>query len=102
MCGICGIYNFGDGAPISDKILIDMNNALTHRGPDDSGVYIDKNIALAHRRLSIIDLENGRQPMANEDNTVWIIYNGEMFISFFTGAFFNYFSNFFACSRHNS
>ena len=79
MCGICGIYNFGDGAPISDKILIDMNNALTHRGPDDSGVYIDKNIALAHRRLSIIDLENGRQPMANEDNTVWIIYNGEIY-----------------------
>jgi asparagine synthase (glutamine-hydrolysing) len=79
MCGICGIYNFGNSAPVSDKILIDMNNALSHRGPDDSGIYINKNIAFAHRRLSIIDLENGRQPMANEDNTVWITYNGEIY-----------------------
>ena len=65
--------------PVSDKILFDMNNALAHRGPDDSGVYINENIAFAHRRLSIIDLENGQQPMANENKTIWITYNGEIY-----------------------
>jgi len=74
MCGISGfIGNF------SKNDLEKMNNVMVHRGPDDSGIYFKNNVGLAHRRLSIIDLEGGHQPMSNEDNTVWIVFNGEIY-----------------------
>jgi asparagine synthase (glutamine-hydrolysing) len=78
MCGICGIYNF-DGRPVDKDLLQKMNNTLVHRGPDDEGYYIDKNIGLGHRRLSIIDLDSGKQPMGNEDGSVQVVFNGEIY-----------------------
>ncbi len=74
MCGICGVLGEGD-----KKTLKRMMDAISHRGPDSSGIYIDKNIFLGHRRLSIIDLKTGNQPMHNEDETVWLIFNGEIY-----------------------
>tara|TARA_B100000315_G_scaffold36538_1_gene31228 strand:- start:18648 stop:20504 length:1857 start_codon:yes stop_codon:yes gene_type:complete len=81
MCGVTGIINFNN-APISENVLIGMGNALSHRGPDDAGVYINKikTAGLAHKRLSIIDPSSaGHQPMCNEDGTLWITYNGEIY-----------------------
>lgn len=74
MCGICGIYGFND-----PKLLARMCDAIKHRGPDDSGTYIDKNIMLGHRRLSIIDLNTGQQPIYNEDKSKVIVFNGEIY-----------------------
>lgn len=75
MCGIVGFIGQGDA-----KILENMTNALKHRGPDDSGFFIEGNVGLGHRRLSIIDLSPaGHQPMSNEDETVWITFNGEIY-----------------------
>lgn len=56
-----------------------MRDIMTHRGPDDSGIYVDRNVGLAHRRLSIIDLSTGHQPMSNEDDSIWIVFNGEIY-----------------------
>ncbi len=81
MCGICGIVNYRDGAPVNPDILAGMTRALTRRGPDDEGFYRSGYVGLGHRRLSIIDLATGRQPIPNEDRTVWIVYNGEMYNS---------------------
>lgn len=78
MCGIVGILSL-DGSYIDQRILEKMRDTMIHRGPDDSGVFIVKNVGLAHRRLSIIDLSGGHQPMSNEDGTVWITYNGEVY-----------------------
>ena len=78
MCGICGIINF-DHFPVQESILNEMNNSISHRGPDDHGIYIYKNSGIAHRRLSIIDLGSGHQPIANEDNTIWLVFNGEIY-----------------------
>jgi asparagine synthase (glutamine-hydrolysing) len=78
MCGIAGIVNL-DKAAASPEILSAMGSALAHRGPDDSGFFTDRNIGLAHRRLSIIDLGGGHQPMSNEDGSVWIVFNGEIY-----------------------
>jgi asparagine synthase (glutamine-hydrolysing) len=77
MCGIAGIISF-NATPDHD-VLNRMNNAITHRGPDDAGIKLFNNVALAHRRLSIIDLGNGHQPLSNEDDTVWIVFNGEIY-----------------------
>lgn len=74
MCGIAGFYGSGD-----EKILKKMTRSLAHRGPDDEGFYISQNIGLGHRRLSIIDLKSGHQPMSNEDETVRIVFNGEIY-----------------------
>jgi asparagine synthase (glutamine-hydrolysing) len=75
MCGICGFYGFED-----INVLKKMIKILAHRGPDDNGFYVDENVSLGHTRLSIIDLsEKGRQPMSNEDGTIWITYNGETY-----------------------
>jgi len=75
MCGICGVYGFDDR-----KLIRAMNKTLVHRGPDQEGYFIDKNIMLGHRRLSIIDLSSkGKQPTHNEDKTVWCVYNGEIY-----------------------
>jgi|WetSurMetagenome_2_1015567.scaffolds.fasta_scaffold00012_118 asparagine synthase (glutamine-hydrolysing) len=79
MCGIAGQINLSHNAEISMELLEDMIAALRHRGPDGFGFYRDKKIGLAHARLSIIDLESGAQPMHNEDKSLWIVFNGEIF-----------------------
>ena len=79
MCGICGIYQF-DTTPISESLIQRMNDSLKHRGPDGEGHYIQGHVGLGHRRLSIIDLsEKGKQPMSNENEDIWITYNGEIY-----------------------
>jgi asparagine synthase (glutamine-hydrolysing) len=77
MCGICGF--FGDDRTISDATLERMNNTLVRRGPDEGGNFRNSEVGLAMRRLSIIDLEGGRQPIHNEDASVWVIFNGEIY-----------------------
>ncbi|MBN2535781.1 MAG: asparagine synthase (glutamine-hydrolyzing) [Spirochaetales bacterium] len=79
MCGICGIYNLEKNRLVAKNILDSMNRVLSHRGPDDSGMYIDGCIGFGQRRLSIIDITQGRQPMCNEDNSIWVTYNGEIY-----------------------
>tara|TARA_R110002110_G_scaffold415858_2_gene658597 strand:- start:35378 stop:37306 length:1929 start_codon:yes stop_codon:yes gene_type:complete len=79
MCGIAGIFDYHANRYINLDLLTYMNNALTHRGPDDSGFFTQPGIGLAHRRLSIIDLESGRQPITNEDESLVIIFNGEIY-----------------------
>jgi len=75
MCGICGFVNYRD-----DKLLSRMTQILGHRGPDSGGFFISSSVSFGHRRLSIIDLSNkGKQPMFNEDKTVVIVFNGEIF-----------------------
>lgn len=76
MCGICGKYS-PSGVLIEE--IDDMLNTIAHRGPDDSGSYVRGPIGLGNRRLSIIDLESGKQPVSNEDGTIWVVYNGEMY-----------------------
>ena len=78
MCGIVGVWDFKNR--IDKDILKRMRDLLKHRGPDDKGIYIDNHIGVAHRRLSIIDLTKaGHQPMSNENNSIWITYNGEIY-----------------------
>ena len=79
MCGICGIYEPQGGIPVTRATLKSMADTLTHRGPDDEGFYVSGSLGLAHRRLSIIDLSGGHQPLANEDDSVWIAFNGEIY-----------------------
>lgn len=79
MCGISGIYDFTANSRISLDVLRAMILALHHRGPDEFGIYRDEQVGLASARLSIIDLEGGSQPICNEDGTVWIVFNGEVF-----------------------
>jgi asparagine synthase (glutamine-hydrolysing) len=78
MCGIAGIFNL-DGAPVDRVLLQDVIRMLAHRGPDDSGIHVENGIGLAHARLSILDLAGGHQPMCNEDSSLWITFNGEIF-----------------------
>jgi asparagine synthase (glutamine-hydrolysing) len=78
VCGIAGILTLA-GAPPREDELAAMIGAIRHRGPDGSGFYRDADVGLAHARLSIIDLEGGRQPLHNEDETVWVSFNGEIF-----------------------
>lgn len=80
MCGICGIAIPKQlNRRVNESRLGAMRDTLAHRGPDDAGVYVDGNVGLAHRRLSIVDLEGGYQPMANEDDSIWIVFNGEIY-----------------------
>lgn len=79
MCGIAGIYHFEPDRPVDRGLLERMCSVLRHRGPDDEGYYVSGGAGLGHRRLSIIDLANGRQPMSNEDGSLWIIFNGEIY-----------------------
>lgn len=79
MCGIAGILNLSATTPPSRDALEFMAGALEHRGPDEFGLYLDRHCGLAHSRLSIIDLSTGQQPLSNEDGTVWISFNGEIF-----------------------
>lgn len=88
MCGICGKLNI-HGQPIDRELIARMNAALSHRGPDDEGIYIENpsrdqftslSVGLGHRRLSILDLSSaGKQPISNEDQTIWLIFNGEIY-----------------------
>lgn len=78
MCGICGELRLDGTAPQKD-LLLRMCATMRHRGPDDEGIYIGKNIGLGHRRLSIIDLSTGHQPLSNEDGSIWIVFNGEIY-----------------------
>jgi asparagine synthase (glutamine-hydrolysing) len=79
MCGIAGAFHYKNDRPVSLEIIKKMNYEMVHRGPDDEGFYIKGNIALAFRRLSIIDLNTGNQPIHNEDKTVWVVFNGEIY-----------------------
>ncbi len=80
MCGIAGIYHYANGRSVDHDLLLAMRDRLTHRGPDDAGLRIEGPIGLAQRRLSIVDLsEAGRNPLANEDDTRWITFNGEVY-----------------------
>ncbi|MGZ6384430.1 MAG: asparagine synthase (glutamine-hydrolyzing) [Ktedonobacteraceae bacterium] len=78
MCGICGIYNAQSGEPVSTELLAHMTNSISHRGPDDSGSYLDGPSGLGFARLSIIDLSGGHQPMSNETGDIWLVFNGEI------------------------
>jgi asparagine synthase (glutamine-hydrolysing) len=79
MCGICGLARTPDGAPFGPELLGRMVRTIVHRGPDDEGIYTDGKVGLGNRRLSIIDVEGGHQPLSNEDGTIWIAYNGEAY-----------------------
>ena len=79
MCGICGAINFDRHQHIDRSALEVMNGQIVHRGPDESGFYLSENVGLAMRRLSIVDLKTGQQPMSNEDGSVWLVYNGEIY-----------------------
>lgn len=79
MCGICGIINTNGGPSPELETLTRMMGRLHHRGPDSSGYYRDRRVALGHTRLAIIDLNTGEQPLSNEDHAVWISFNGEIF-----------------------
>lgn len=79
MCGICGIASISTSQPIDRDILLKMTQAMKHRGPDEQGIYSDEHVGLGSRRLSIIDLVGGRQPITNEDESLWIVFNGEIY-----------------------
>ncbi|MEB3168786.1 MAG: asparagine synthase (glutamine-hydrolyzing), partial [Synechococcaceae cyanobacterium] len=78
MCGIAGLLD-GSGRPVNQAELEAFTQRLAHRGPDGSGMYVDGAVGLGHRRLSIIDLDGGRQPLTNEDGSVWTVFNGEIY-----------------------
>src|SRR5205823_7642023 len=79
MCGIAGKFNFDATQPIDQERLAAMTTAVTHRGPDSAGYYVGSGIGFGFRRLSIIDLATGNQPLSNEDQTIWVIFNGEIY-----------------------
>ena len=80
MCGICGIaFSSKSGRRAEQSVLQRMSSTLVHRGPDDHGLFIDGNVGLAHRRLSIVDVAGGHQPMLGEDENLCIVYNGEVY-----------------------
>src|SRR2546423_13919572 len=79
MCGICGAFNFKRSRTVTTSMLEAMNQQIVHRGPDDAGFHVSENVGLAMRRLSIIDLKTGHQPVTNEDETVWLVFNGEIY-----------------------
>src|SRR5260221_730173 len=79
MCGICGKLNFETDRPVHAELITRMCRTIRHRGPDDEGIYVKGPVGLGVQRLSIIDLRTGRQPIGNEDGTVWIVFNGEIY-----------------------
>ena len=79
MCGICGIFDYGSKKDVDKVLLRRMCDTIIHRGPDDEGYYANGNIGLGMRRLSIIDLHTGQQPIHNEEKTVWVVNNGEIY-----------------------
>jgi len=79
MCGIAGIFHYRSSQRVDRNILSRMLVRIQHRGPDESGIYLNRNIGLGHVRLSILDLKTGSQPMSDPDNLYWITFNGEIF-----------------------
>jgi asparagine synthase (glutamine-hydrolysing) len=79
MCAICGIVNFNVTEPVDPGVLDRMTSVQAHRGPDDHGYFIDRGVGLGHRRLSIIDLSGGKQPIFNEDESIVTVFNGEIY-----------------------
>lgn len=79
MCGIAGVFYSDSSRSVSGQLLTDMGNAIAHRGPDGEGTFRAGSIGLVHRRLAIIDLEGGRQPLSNEDESVHVVFNGEIY-----------------------
>ncbi len=79
MCGIAGIFNRASLRPAQPELLTAMLAAIRHRGPEAAGAYLHGAVGLGHDRLSIVDLEGGLQPIGNEDGTVWVVCNGEVF-----------------------
>ena len=79
MCGICGRYDFGKRTPVPRGLIGDMTKTMTHRGPDDEGYYQSGPLGFGFRRLSIIDLEGGHQPMSDQEENIWVIFNGEIY-----------------------
>ena len=81
MCGIAGLFSPSADAPrlFERSLLKRMTDAIAHRGPDDEGFLIEPHVALGHRRLSIIDIATGHQPIFNEDGSVAVVYNGEIY-----------------------
>jgi asparagine synthase (glutamine-hydrolysing) len=79
MCGIAGKFNFNPQQPVARERLAAMTDVIAHRGPDADGFYVGDGIGLGHRRLSIIDLSTGDQPLSNETHTIWVVFNGEIY-----------------------
>ena len=79
MCGIVGIFDSQSDSQIDPATINRMLASIVHRGPDDAGIHVSGQVGLGTRRLKIIDLEGGHQPMTNEDNTVWVAFNGEIY-----------------------
>jgi len=79
MCGIAGIFDLSGRRPIDETLLVAMRDSIRHRGPDGEGLHVEPGVGLAHRRLSIIDVSGGQQPLYNEDGSVVLIYNGEIY-----------------------
>src|SRR5213079_3765459 len=79
MCGIAGVIYDDRSRAVQPEELKRMSDTLTHRGPDDEGFFVDQNVGLAMRRLNVIDLVTGHQPISNEDGSVWIVFNGEIY-----------------------
>jgi asparagine synthase (glutamine-hydrolysing) len=79
MCGICGIFFANRDWRVQGDVLARMNHSIVHRGPDDEGFFVEENVGLAMRRLSIIDVKTGHQPISNENRDIWIVFNGEIY-----------------------
>jgi asparagine synthase (glutamine-hydrolysing) len=79
MCGICGVFSPDQDQPVDREALLAMNHQIIHRGPDDNGIFTEANVGLAMRRLSIIDVQTGHQPISNEDESIRIVFNGEIY-----------------------
>jgi asparagine synthase (glutamine-hydrolysing) len=79
MCGICGVYEYRRGEPVPETVVSSMLDTIVHRGPDDDGLLLDRDLAVGMRRLSIIDLAGGKQPISNEDGSVTVLFNGEIY-----------------------
>ena len=79
MCGITGIFDTRDKVDISRDVLARMNESQRHRGPDEGSYHVEPGVGLGHRRLSIIDVATGQQPIFNEDGSVVIVFNGEIY-----------------------
>src|SRR4051812_19753144 len=79
MCGIVGVVSFGCQDTVDEARLARMRDSLAHRGPDGAGSWIEGPVGLGHRRLAIVDVAGGQQPMSNEDGSVWLTFNGEIY-----------------------
>ena len=79
MCGFTGFFDTRGSSPIDDAVLRRMNQSQLHRGPDEGSLHIEPGLGFGHRRLSIIDVSTGQQPLFNEDGSIVIVYNGEIY-----------------------